>query len=170
MNKLRIYRELRASTLAELLVVMLTAGIVMAAVMEGIGLFSRYTSGLVSQIVEGGRMRESYYVLDHLVTSADSVTVNEGRVTTWRSGVRSAVLYQRDSMLLIAMERQPDTLFTGVASFGVIPEGVDAQPDSISLTMLHRGRTIDISFPVLRPDHIIAREDIMQTERGYEYH
>jgi hypothetical protein len=172
-------RQLPASTFAEILIVILVTGVVLAAVMDGLELFGRYASGLASRIVESGRMRESYYLLDHQVTSADSVTESEGHITAWRSGMEAAVLYQRDSMLLVVAHKSPDTLFTGVASFGIVRAGntlVETDsgwdmiaPDSAALMLLRDGRIVNISIPVIIPDYIAAQQNIQQTEQGYAY-
>ncbi len=155
--------NLRASTLAEMLFVIVITGIVLACVIDGLGLFGRTASSLSGRLVENGRFRESYTRLEELVASSDSLTDHEGRVTAWRGGNPGVVLYQRDSLLLALVARQTDTLFSGVVSLALFPA------DSLSLVLARRGEAVRITFPIAAPDHIQNLLTIGQTEDGYEY-
>jgi hypothetical protein len=162
-------KKLSASTLAEILVVILVTGVVLTAVIEGLGLFGRHTAGLSARIVESGQIREGYFLLDHLITTADSITHVEGRITSWRGGEPRGVLYLRDSMLLNSSAARPDTLLRGVIALNAIPEGIDAPPDSVSLVLLDDNRMIRLSIPIITPGSIVRQREILRTEEEYVF-
>ncbi len=161
--------HLRASTLAELLVVMVVAGIVLVSVLDGLGLFNRVASSMADRIGQSADFRESYHRLEHLVSSADSLTELEGRITAWRGGESAAVLYQRDSLLLALFARQTDTLFSGVISLAALPREDRTGLDSIILQLIRNEGPMRIALPVIVPEYIQAQQTIEQTESGYVY-
>ncbi len=161
--------KLRASTLAEMLVVILVSAVVLAAVMDGMGIFGRYTSGLAVRIGEGSRFRESYYLLEHMTSTADSLTEEEGRIAAWRGGQQAGVLYQRDSLLLVLRRQRTDTLFSGLASFVAYPLNREGQPDSLVVSLVRSGGVMNITLPVIPPQAVRTRQSIEETEENYGY-
>jgi hypothetical protein len=110
--------KLRATTLAEVLVVMVVAGIVLLVATEGFALFRGYTAGLAERIAENSRFYDGYYRLEEMAAGADSIT-NDGRmVMLWRGGVGTG-LALRDSMLVAFYGTANDTLMRGVGKLAL---------------------------------------------------
>lgn len=105
---------LRGSTLVETLATMLVAGIVLAAVMEGLTLFFGLQLRQVRAHYAAMRIRTGFDALAAAVSVADSVSrTGPGRVGIYRDGeVRFLVL--RDSTLLLESARSRDTLLPAV--------------------------------------------------------
>ncbi len=105
--------KVRGMTLAEVLVVMIVAGVVLIVITEGFTLFRSYTANLEWRIAENSRFYDGYYRLEELATGADSITGESGSVMIWRGGA-GAELVQRDSMLIAFYGSASDTLMFGV--------------------------------------------------------
>lgn len=121
----------RGSTLIETLVMMLVAGIVFLAVMDGLTLFSRLQARRTEALLEAGRRTEGYYRLVALVTAADSIRAKgPGQLTQFRGG-RSAELSLCDSVITYRIGAFRDTLLDGVAALRL--EEYAAQPDTVEI-------------------------------------
>jgi hypothetical protein len=110
--------KLRATTLAETLVVMVVAGIVLLVVTEGFVLFRNHTAGLAGRITENSRFYDGYYRLEEMAAGADSITGENGRAIFWRGGERTELVL-RDSMLIAFYGSISDTLIQGVGRLAV---------------------------------------------------
>lgn len=86
-------------TLPELLVTMIIAGILFLSVMEGFGLFRRYTSVVNDRISASMDLYNSYYSLADLITTADSVIYRGEKINVYSRDGRTASLYEVDSCI-----------------------------------------------------------------------
>ena len=107
---------LQASTLAELLVVMIVIGILFLSVMDGMELTHRYFSRMTDRMAARQQAYEGYCRLESLFDRADSTTFDaRNRVTVWLSDDRPVCLELRDSVLTASGDRFCDVLFRRVA-------------------------------------------------------
>jgi hypothetical protein len=157
MNKI----TLRGATLAEVLVMMIVAGVVLTAVMDGLGLLRRYTVDLAGRIAANGDFYNGYYRLADLVAGADSITGEKDAVVCWRAGTEIGIV-MRDSMLVAAYGRMNDTLISRV-------EGLRFERDTLTATVLVGGDTLRLSFAPTPSAQAVAARNIEEIEKGYEY-
>lgn len=158
-----INRQLRASTLVETLVMMLVAGIVFLAVMEGMTLFSRLVARRTQALLGNGRQVEGYFRVGEMVARADSILIpGFGRLEVWRAG-RKSLLSLRDSALICQTGALCDTLLRGVGCLRLDAgnSGVDTVEIGLGGGFTARFTTV---YPALR--YRIALEE---TEKGYGY-
>lgn len=157
----RINHTLRGSTLVETLVMMLVAGVVFLAVMDGLTLFTRLQTFRTEALLTGGRQRDGYFRLEALVSGADSILGGRDGLEVYRGG-RQSVLLLRDSALVYRVGEFRDTLLAGVAGMGL--SGV--KPDTLEVA-LAAGFTV--RFPVEPPPEERYRESLDELENGYGY-
>ncbi len=110
--------KLRGTTLVEMSVVMIVAGIVLLIVMEGFALFRRYTGDLVGRITENSRFYDGYYRLGELATGADSITGDDGKAVCWQGGVPTELVLC-DSQIIARYGDLRDTLMHGAGALRV---------------------------------------------------
>ncbi len=175
-----MHGRLRASTLAELLVVMIVAGVVFMTVMDGAGLLGRHISLVSRTIADNGRAYESYRNLENIVALADSVVEHNGAVLIYREGKPDFRLVQGDSVLQVqaygrvGWSWQPestDTLLRNVARLRTCRASEFAGAvDTLHIDMATAGGDeITLSFvPVARTGEITA-DSISETEKDYAY-
>lgn len=161
--------NIRAFTLSETLVAMLVTGILLLAVMEGLGLFFRLQMRQTEALLAAGSDREGYYRTERLVAAADSVTDRAGRLSgetslrIWRGG-RAGVLALGDSVLHYAEGSFRDTLLRGVAALRRT-EGL-AGADTVEVGFREGFTVRFVCAPSGRERHDRAVETI---ENGYGY-
>lgn len=140
-------RDLRASTLAETLVVMILAGIVLLSVFDGLDLFGkmlRRVQGRIERTMEHG---EGFYRLRTLFAGCDSIRGGAERMALYRQGVVSEEIVIGDSLLIVrrpAAETAPDTLFDKVSDPRIVrnpenPERIDSLYVRLDTTLLRLG-------------------------------
>ena len=76
--KRRFSYTFAASTLVEMLIVIIVSGILFIALFDGVDLVRRYTNRLNKALAAGNSLLDSYQQLDHLFLSCDSVTASTG--------------------------------------------------------------------------------------------
>lgn len=157
-------RSLRGSTLVETLVMMLVAGIVFLAVLEGMTLFFRMQTRRAAALTTGGRRAEGYFRFASLVGAADSVLEpRPGCLELYRGG-RVSELRHGDSAVVFRSGTFSDTLLTGVATLRL--EACAPQPDTVELFL---GATFRAKFPVEAPQRLYrAALDEIECDYGYE--
>jgi len=171
---------LRASTMVELLVVMILAGIVFLSVMDGLGIFRRYAAKMADRIEKAGRFYGDFMRLDGLLSDCDSaLSVNwNGMVEIYRGGVRCASLARADSTLLVFINAQPDTLLRGVTAMDCSmvkskkskDETAPVRIDTLSVAFITAERlTARVSFPTTRLPVEEKRERIEEKEKQHKY-
>lgn len=161
MNRLKNIK-LAGWTLSETLVMMIVAGVVFLAVMDGIVMFGRYARAKTDEITRNIRLYEGYYRLEHLLAAADSVNEYSGRLELYRDGRVMSVLTERDSLLTSSTGFLTDTLLWGL---------VDMQFDGaegVLFTLSTLGEPISISFNV-RPPHDLSIINLREQEIPYAY-
>ncbi len=160
---------------------MIVAGIVFLAVMDGMVLFNRYTQRKTGEITANMRLYEGYYLLRHIAAEADSVSVGEvavtgfsmmesGRITLFREGRATAELTETDSLLVARRVSRIDTLMTGVAELGLLETRDRTGADTIKVTLIrHGGDPLTLSFPVVPATDRVAITTIEEREKPYIY-
>lgn len=130
--------ELRASTLVELLVTMIVAGITILAVTDGVRLFAKVYVERICRLRAYGESIEGFYRLDELITYADSIECGGyGEAEIWNNGRRTE-LFACDSSLICRSDGFCDTLLRGI-------EGMRITADSIFVNI---GDTLAPVFPM----------------------
>lgn len=152
---------LRGSTLVETLVMMLVAGVVFLAVMDGLTLFTRLQTRRAGALLENGRRRDGYFQLEALTAGADSIRAGREGVDMFFGG-RQSVLALCDSALVYRTGEFRDTLLSGVA--GLRLSGTD--PDTLE-TALAEGFTV--RFPVEPSPAERYIRSLEEIEEGYDY-
>lgn len=140
---------------------MLVAGIVFLAVMDGLTLFTRLQARRTEALLTAGRQRDGYFRIESLVAGADSILTGHGELEIYRSG-RRTVLSLSDSAVVYHSGDFRDTLLRGVMALGL--SGDDPDTLQIGLT---RGFTV--RFPVVLPVSEQYRRSLDKIENGYGY-
>lgn len=154
--------KLAGWTLSETLVMMIVAGVVFLAVMDGIVMFGRYARAKTDEITRNIRLYEGYYRLEYLVASADSVTDNGGRLELFRDGGVMSVLAKHDSLLTASTGHLTDTLLWGLEDMRL--NGAD----SLLFTLSTSSEPLSISFG-LRPPYDESIINLWEQEITYKY-
>jgi hypothetical protein len=184
-------KSLQGWTLSETLIVMIVAGIVFLAVMDGMVLFGRYASRKTGQITGNMRLYEGYYLLRHIAAEADSVAaagnpvwefsaagggVGSGggtgsrRITLFREGRAMAELIETDSLLIARRISRIDTLIAGVSGLALIEARDITGADTLKLTVrIPEGDPLMLSFPVVPATDRLAIKTIEEREKQYIY-
>lgn len=156
----------QASTLAELLVVMVVTSILLLAVTDGLTLFGRYARTVTQRIVRQGETWAGYCRLASSVAAADSLSaVATGRVAAF-TGKDTTVLSLRDSVLSFSVGRMADTLLHPVAGLDLAasPDG----NDSLIVWLAVDGDKLRIAFPTAaKPSE--ATPEVRNQEKEYRY-
>ena len=108
-----VRHTLRASTLAETLVMMLVAGIVFLVATEALTLFSRLIARRTTALVENGRQSDGIFRIGQLLIAADSIKEEFGggeSLRLYRAGHETR-LSSVDSTVLYAAGAFRDTLY-----------------------------------------------------------
>lgn len=153
--------SLRGTTLVETLVMMLVAGIVFLAVMDGLTLFTRLQTRRAEALLTGGRQRDGYFRLESLVSGADSILTGRDGLEVYCGG-RLSELSVRDSALVYWAGEFRDTLLSGVTALRLAGD----DPDSLEIG-LAAGFTV--RFLVEPPPAERYREALDELENGYGY-
>ena len=109
--KRRFSYTFAASSLVEILIVIIVSGILFIALFDGVNLVRRYTNRLNKMLAAGNSLLDSYQQLDHLFLSCDSVTASTGIFCFYKGGERLALVEHRDSLLVCTRSIGVDTLF-----------------------------------------------------------
>ena len=146
--------------MVETLVMMIVAGIVFLAVMDGMTLFTRLQTRHIGALLETERQREGFYRLEAAIAAADSIRRTEGAdvLAIFRAGA-AARLSLRDSALIWRRGEFCDTLLRRVGRIHL------EEQDELVTTEGYM-----IRFPV----QFSAREqyrtaiELLEAEYGYE--
>lgn len=152
---------LRGSTLVETLVMMLVAGVVFLAVMDGLTLFTRLQTRRAGVLLENGRRRDGYFRIESLSAQADSIRTGRDGLEIYRGG-RLSLLSLGDSALVYRTGEFRDTLLAGVA--GLRLSGSD--PDTLEVAL---AEGLALRFPVKLPPRERYRRSLDEIEEGYDY-
>lgn len=140
---------------------MLVAGIVFLAVMDGLTLFTRLQTRRAGALLTAGRQRDGYWRLESLTSGADSILAGRSGVELYRGG-RQSLLSLGNSVLVYAAGEFRDTLLRGVAAVRLSGD----RPDTLEVA-LAQGFTI--RFAVKLPAGEEYRRSLDEIEEGYGY-
>lgn len=157
----KIKQKLHGSTLVETLAMMLVAGVVFLAVMDGLSLFTRLQTRRVEALLTTERLREGYFRLEALVEDSDSILTQQDGAELFRSG-RQAFLSLEDSTLFYRTETLQDTLLWGVAA---IRRSGD-KPDTLEIVLANE---VTIRFPVKPRAGAVYLDALERIENEYGY-
>lgn len=148
---------------------LIVAGVVFLAVMDGLTMFNRYAVRKTRQISENIRLYEGYRRLEHLVSAADSAAAGGVYITLYREGSPMAALAERDSLLIVLAVGSTDTLLSGVSGLR-LSESPDAGADSIRLTLQNSYTGgLNLSFPLKIHTARLSETILREQEKGYAY-
>lgn len=109
------------STLAEMLVVMVLAGIILTGVFDGFGFFGKLIYRTQAGYETNMGKLSGLYILDELFSSSDSILGDEKRMMFFKDGQCRTVLTIEDSMLMaISGTGNADTIMKGISRPEVI--------------------------------------------------
>ncbi len=152
--------SLRASTLVELMVTMIVAGITILIVMNGLDLLVSMYSERIRYLRSFGERVENFYRLDELICYADSIDCGQyGKVTIWKNN-RQADVSVCDSSLICRKYNFCDTLIHKVV-------GLRMSSDSILIDMANK-RTLSFPVPVPATTGYMCKIDSIECNFKYE--
>ena len=141
MRKTKAACSLMASTLVEVLIVMIVSGILFLIMFDGVGLIQRYALRLTRGFSAEESVLENYCRLDDLFQRCDSLIAGEREIFYfYREGVPQMILKWQDSLLWCEYSGRKDTLFrqvTGIKVKSVAP--AKNRIDSLTVVLLYRG-------------------------------
>jgi hypothetical protein len=161
--------KLRASTLTELLVVMILSGIVLLSVFDGLALFEKLLHRFSGRLDTSMARMEGFYRLESLFEGADSVRREGDAFLFYREGAPEWRIAVNDSMLTAGRADTPeesaeDTLLRRIADWHAIPHSQGGgRIDSLMLT--RQGTTL--RFGVNRSPHRNAAQEMETLEKQY---
>lgn len=162
---------LPASTLVEVLILMILSGVVFLSVMDGFGLLNRFLDRTSQRISEQTEQYAGYFRTADLAGDSDSL-ISEGERTLalYRKGGIHARLSLADSALIVRQDERSDTLLRNVVRLRTVPEPV---PGARIDTMIVELRTeqdsvLSIGFVSRRPPDPLL-EKLSEQEARYKY-
>lgn len=157
-------RSLRASTLTELLVVMILSGVVLMGVFDGLSLFDTLRRRLIGGMEGHIARMEGLYRLETLLAAADSARVERGAVQLYRRGDRWRRLTIADSLLSADLGAGGrDTLLGRIASWRTVaaPEGGDRID---SLILVREGVELRLGLGASPHRHAAAEMELLEKQ------
>lgn len=106
-----------ASTLVEVLVVILISGILLLMLFEGTELVQKYTAEYRSRSGAGRELFEGYSRLEKLFWVSDSIGSASSGAVFYKHGHRYAEAEIKDSLLIVVTRQSRDTLFRRVKTW-----------------------------------------------------
>lgn len=139
----------------------LVAGIVFLAVMDGLTLFTRLQMRRAEALLLAGRLRDGYFRLEALTAGADSILAGRGELEIYSRG-RQTALSLGDSAVVYRAGDFRDTLLRGVAAMRLSGD----RPDTLEVA-LTEGFTL--RFAVRPPAAEVYRRSVDEIEEDYGY-
>lgn len=172
--KRNIRKRLTASTLVEVLILMILSGIVFLSVMDGLGLLRRFLDRTSQRIAGHTEQYAGYFRTADLTGLSDSLLAEDARsVALYRGGTVHARIALSDSALVVRLGKQgerADTLLRGVGRLRTVPQ---SEPGRRADTMIVELRTeqdsvLSIGFaPRHLPDPLLDK--LVREENKYRY-
>ena len=167
--KRRFSYTFAASTLVEMLIVIIVSGILFIVLFDGVDLVRRYTKRLNKTLAAGNSLLDSYQQLEHLFLSCDSVTGSSGTFCFYKGGERLALVESRDSLLICTRSISTDTLFREVEEIRVIPvRDIPALVDSLGVCFRSRGKLYYFEFGRVRRPESEWRQEVLDIENQFK--
>ena len=159
------HRKLRASTLPEMMVVMILTGIVLLSVFDGFSLFETLVRRLSDRLDRSMAQMEGVQRLDRLFSTADSILRQEETLLFYRNGGPGYELTIDDSLLVVSREEiKPDTLLLRISGWRTQTD--EERPNRIdSLILVHD--TTELRFGTSRSPHRNVVKTIVELEEQY---
>lgn len=167
-----IRKRLMASTLVEVLILMILSGIVFLSVMDGLGLLRRFLDGTSQRIAGHTEQYAGYFRTVDLTGDSDSLLAeNERSVALYRRGGIHARLSLADSVLIVRQDERSDTLLRGVVRLRTAPDtGPGGRIDTLLIELrTERDSLLEVGFasrhlPDLRLEWLDEQEEQYQYE------
>ncbi len=170
-------------TLSETLVMMIVAGVVFLAVMDGMVLLGRYAGRRTAEITANMGLYEGYYLLQRLVASADSISAEESfgvplprgssHLGLFREGRPVAdIVSTADSLLIAGRGTRRDTLMSHVSELRLVDPAGRAimAADTVRLSVHPPGGTsLTLSFAARSAVNNFVASDLREQEKQYAY-
>ena len=167
--KRRFSYTFAASTLVEILIVIIVSGILFIALFDGVNLVRRYTNRLNKMLAAGNSLLDSYQQLDHLFLSCDSVTASTGIFCFYKGGERLALVEHRDSLLVCTRSIGVDTLFREVEEIRIVPVwNIPVLVDSLGVRFRARGKLYYCEFGRARDPQNEWRQEALSVENQFK--
>ena len=167
--KRRFSYTFAASTLVEMLIVIIVSGILFIALFDGVNLVRRYTNRLNKMLAAGNSLLDSYQQLDHLFLSCDSVTASTGIFCFYKGGERLALVEHRDSLLVCTRSIGVDTLFREVEEIRIVPVwNIPVLVDSQGVRFRARGKLYYFEFGRARDPQNEWRQEALSVENQFK--
>ena len=144
--------RLKASTMVEMLVVMIISGVVVGLLFEGVDIFRKYSHKITDEIVTSSDLLNSYLSLETIVGRSDSLTNDGEIVKLHRKGAIIGEIELIESELIINFAEQIDTLPVIVESVAI---NWGAQTDTLKVET----ETITLLFQTVRQAEITTTEN-----------
>lgn len=144
--------RMKASTIIELLIVMIITGIVIGLTFEGVDIFRRYSRKITNEIVTRNDLLNQYLSLQTIIGKSDSLTLSHDAVCLHRKGTVFGELSVEDSLLLLHFVNTTDTLPIKVVSLDV---SVGTQTD----TLIVHTETITLLFNTVEQAEIATKKN-----------
>lgn len=157
---------LQGSTLAETLVMMIVAGVVLMGAMEGMTLFNRLLLSRTEALLARKRTTDGYYRMESLVAEADSVRMENGNLVLFRAE-KTACIEIHDSALIYRMIPFCDTLLYPVEYLRVA-RGLSGA-DTVLIELCQPAGRFILRFSLRPSPEDSYHTQIEKIENGYGY-
>ena len=160
-----------ASTLVEVLILMILSSIVFLSVMDGLGLLNRFLGRTAQRIAGHTEQYAGYFRTADLAGDSDSLLAkNERSVVLYRRGGIHARLLLADSALIVRQDERSDTLLRNVVRLRTVPEPVPgARIDTMIVELRsEQDSVLSIGFLPRRPPDPLL-EKLSEQEAKYRY-
>ena len=140
-------RHIQASTLSEMLIVLILSGIVLLSVFDGFSLFQRLLLRIQGRLDQSIERMDGYYRLESLFMGSDSIRGDASRLELYRLGIIRDEILIDDSLLIASRPEEgvkPDTLLNRVREYKILtnedyPERIDSLLIQNDTTLLRLG-------------------------------
>jgi prepilin-type N-terminal cleavage/methylation domain-containing protein len=163
--------KIKAFTLAELLVVMIIAGIIILSIMEGFALIHRITFNKQNQIIENMDIYDAYYHLESVIGNSDSVVTDDnGNLTFYNDSNYHSVIYKENSCLIMNFAGTNDTVLKNISELRLIKKEQTYLSDTVAIDISYQDTsTVCWKFTVPVSAEKIFELTMEEKEKDYIY-
>ena len=160
--------KLPAFTLIEMLIVIILAGILFLVLFDGLGLVKRYMVRMKQTVFHRRDLLDSYRYLEGLFQRCDSVKLKNGNefYFYWENELKS-IAGIKDSLMYANSHEITDTLLRKVIGFKVRIKESAGSVDSLTVWLLHKGRSLYFCFGVRKSVGLDDQKKIKKVEEQY---
>ena len=157
-----------ASTLAELLIVMIISGVVFLLVFDGIQISRKLSIRLASRLTQNNDLMSQYFILEELFQNRDSVSYSGNRLFFSKNGEHIENITLENNRLIVTRAHHTDTLFQQVTKWD-IKSSTPPEVDSLFLWIQIGKREIRLSLG--SRGHVYRQQQtrISNHEKEHEY-